>query len=48
MEKEDVLKDLTELFEQNTNKNGLTSIHGVYRSLKEYMIQLRIEIDREK
>lgn len=47
MEEEDVLKDLTKIFKQNTDKNGLTDVHGVYNSLKVYMFQLKIEIERK-
>lgn len=48
MDKEDVLNDLLQIFDINTDKNGLTNVHGVYDSLKEYMVKLSYEIKFEK
>jgi hypothetical protein len=48
MSKEGVLKDLLSIFESNTDETGLTSVHGVYNSLKEYMVKLESEIQSEK
>lgn len=47
MDKEKVLQDLLNLFIVNTGKNGLTSVHGVYDSLKEYIDKLKLEIERD-
>ena len=33
--KKQVISDLLDLFVINTDRNGLTSVHGVYDSLKE-------------
>lgn len=44
MKKEDVLNDLVKIFKDNTNSE-LISVHGVYDSLKEYMLRLKIEIE---
>jgi hypothetical protein len=47
MTKKDVLNDLVEIFQENTDMQGATSVHGVYDSLKLYMLKLKARIEIE-
>ena len=48
MNKQDILNDLIKIFKDNTDEEGLTSVHGVYDSMKEYMLKLKLEIELER
>jgi|GEM_PF-5240938 len=36
IDRKDILNDLVNIFEANTDENNITSVNGVYNSLKEY------------
>ena len=47
-DKEKILDDLFNIFKNNTGKNRLTDVHGVYEDLKIYMIKLTAEVEQER